>query len=151
MKGLGLTLLPEAESVEPVAQQCEASRHVTALRTFAGVEGSGLGVVVQTEPSQCSTRVVDGLPLASMSDPTAQQSEEPVQVTELRYRPEGLADAGVGTTDHAAPFQCSANPVLPTTLGSTPGRKLYWIGFGPSKPTAQQSVGPEQVTESNWS
>ena len=131
---------------------CDASTQVTALRTFAGVEGSGLGVVVQVEPSQCSTRVVDGLPLASMVGP-----HRPA-VGGARYRSPssdidraGLAGAGVGTTDQTAPFQCSANPVLPITLGSTPGRKLYWIWFGPAKPTAQQSAGPVQVTESNWS
>ncbi len=46
-----------------------------------------------------------GLLLPSRVLPTAQQFEEPVQVTEKRYAPM----SGFGTTDQAEPFQCSAN------------------------------------------
>ena len=46
-----------------------------------------------------------GFLLASRAVPTAQQFDVPVQVTEKRYPPM----SGVGTTDQADPFQCSAN------------------------------------------
>ena len=77
--------MPLAVLVAPVAQQSDASIQVTALMMLAGVDGLGLGVTVQAEPSQCSARVVDGLPLASMVDPIARQFDVPVQVTEDRY------------------------------------------------------------------
>ena len=97
MNGLGSTLFwPREASATPVAQQSEAATQVTAVSRSSGVVGSGLGVVVQAEPFQCSTSVVDGRPSASMVAPTAQQFDEPVQVTALRYCPSGVAAAGSG-------------------------------------------------------
>ena len=81
--GVGVVFCPLAALVAPVAQQAEASTHVTEVRILADVSGSRLGVVVHVEPSQCSTREEDGFPLASMVAPTAQQLEESVHVTEV--------------------------------------------------------------------
>ena len=152
MNGLGLALFwPRTAAATPVAQQSEAATHVTAVSRSSGVVGSGLGVALQAEPFQCSTNVVEGWPSASMVAPTAQQFDEPVQVTALRYCPSGLAAPARGTSDQVEPFQCSTKASLPDSVGKTPGRKLYWTWFGPENPTAQQFEGPEHVTESSWS
>ena len=39
--------------------------------------------------------------------------------------------------------------LAPTTFGAMPGKKLYWIWFGPADPTAQQSELLVQVTDSS--
>ena len=83
MYGTGVVFCPLAASVAPVAQQSDGSMQETAVRMLAGVDGSRLGIVVHVEPSQWSTSEAEGLPLASMVLPTAQQLEDSVQVTEV--------------------------------------------------------------------
>ena len=112
--------------VTPVAQQFEALTQVTPVSAWDGVAGSGLGTVDQDDPSQWSARVPDGLPAASMVEPTAQQSEEPAHVTALRYCASASSVAGVGTMDQAEPSQCSTRAALSDTLGKAPGMKPYW-------------------------
>ena len=81
MYGAGVVFCPLASLVAPVAQQLDASRHVTVVRMLAGVDGSRLGVVLHVDPFQWSTSEEEGFPLASMVVPTAQQLDDSVQVT----------------------------------------------------------------------
>ncbi len=75
---------PVTASVAPVAQHWWASRQVTLVRRLPGVVGFGLGTVVHEVPSQESTSVVEGFPLASIVAPTVQQSDELEQSTAER-------------------------------------------------------------------
>ena len=113
--------------MSPVAQQSEAAIQVTAVRVLPEAAGLGLEVVVHPDPFHRSMSVVVGLPVASMVDPTAQQSDGPAQLTPDRYCPPGLVTAGGVTIDHWLPFHCSTKAAEPATLGTIPGKNPYWI------------------------
>src|SRR5215468_3342058 len=89
------------------------------LLSALAVPGAGAATMAQVRPFQCTTAF-------PWPCPTAQQFADEMQRTPRSPAP------GVGTSDHACPFQCSAWP--PTE----------------SSPTAQQSPGETQVTDRSW-
>jgi hypothetical protein len=118
-------------SLKPTVQQSAALRQATPERLLVCEVVLGVGTMDQALPFQCSIKVCcrEVFPLGTVAVPTAQQSEASTQATPERLLACGLL-LGVGTTDQALPFQCSATLPLPVR----------------AEPTAQQSELVTQVT-----
>ena len=116
----------------PTVQQFELLTHSTPPRMLTEL-GFGVGTMDHVDPFQCSASVWSVV-FVPFPNPVAQQSTLLTQSTPLNAFNVDALGSGVGTMDHALPFQCSAN-VFPLKDPR------------PIDPTAQQS---EAVTHVTW-
>src|SRR5215470_2880689 len=96
------------ESVCPTARQRVAEGQETPSKVSCtkGVDGAGVGWIVQAVPSQCSASVTSLLPSAV---PTAVQLFGESQETASSNERDVPAGLGVDWACHLAPFHCSAS------------------------------------------
>src|SRR6266571_5503500 len=138
--GSGVGMIVQAEPVQcstsarlallrPTAQAFPPLRFATPKRIdFAPPVVAGVGTMVQFVPSQCAASGSVVANPVRLVEPTAQTSFAAAAETAFSFS-SNRTTLGVGTWDHALPFQRSASMTWPS---SSPGpRKL---------PTAQASV-----------
>ena len=136
--GVGMTVQAEPSqcstsawpvSPRPTAQAFPPPRFATPNRVdFEPPVVNGVGTMVQLVPSQCAASGSVCLNDVRPIEPTAQTSFAAAAETAFSFS-SNRTTLGVGTWDHAVPFQCSASMTWPSS------------SFGPRKlPTAQASV-----------
>lgn len=97
--------------MEPTAQHSALATQEMPARRPGDVEpDTDADASVHVEPSQCSMRIPEEVPLPPVVEPEAQQSPELVQASPDRYPPSGAGSVTLGTIVHAAPSQCSIKP-----------------------------------------
>ena len=95
----------------PAAVHADGPVHETPRRrSYCVFETFGLGRMDQVEPFHDSISVRSSLPL--LYDPTAVQAEGPEHDTPLSVSDSTLEVSGLGTIDHADPFQVSMSVSL---------------------------------------
>jgi hypothetical protein len=117
----------------PTAVQVVGDTHDTAERPSPRESGFGLGTIDQVVPFHDSMRVL-GPPFAAVPVPTAVQALADTHDT-ASSKLSGPAVFGLGTIDHAVPFQDSISV-------------LYRLGAW--KPTAMQALADTHDTPWSW-